>query len=186
MVAVNTARSDPPTPRARAHARAVQRREQERVAHKKERWLRRCQRRERRDEDFRLREQLGLSSPATSNDSSSEEEEEKDDRGQALPDRWEPAPPSPELAPVVREPVPGAGAGVPATRRSTTEAAQAAVVLARATEAPARTAAVPERATRAPVRAVEASGGVAAAAPTAPAASTEPSRKRKRRFSSLR
>jgi hypothetical protein len=63
------------------------------VARKREKRLRRRERRERRDEDFRLREQLGLSSPATSEYSSSDEEEEEDDRGQALPDRWEPTPP---------------------------------------------------------------------------------------------
>jgi hypothetical protein len=38
---VNAARSDPPTPRSRAHARAAQRREQERAACKRERSLRR-------------------------------------------------------------------------------------------------------------------------------------------------
>jgi hypothetical protein len=38
---VNAARSDPPTPRSRAHARAPQRREQERAVRKRERSLRR-------------------------------------------------------------------------------------------------------------------------------------------------
>jgi hypothetical protein len=55
--AVNAERSDPPTPRSREHARAVQRREQERAARKRERSLRRRERRERRSEEFRLREQ---------------------------------------------------------------------------------------------------------------------------------
>jgi hypothetical protein len=41
-------------------ARAAQRREQERVARKKERGIRRRERREQRDKEFRLREQQGL------------------------------------------------------------------------------------------------------------------------------
>jgi hypothetical protein len=57
-----------PAPR-RAHA--AQRQEQERVARRMERRLRRRERREGRDEEFRLREQHGLSPPATSEDSSS-------------------------------------------------------------------------------------------------------------------
>jgi hypothetical protein len=81
MVAVNATRSDPPTPRARAHARAAQRREQERAARKKEKRIRRREHRERRSEEFQLREQQGLSSPGTSEYSSSDEEEEEDDRG---------------------------------------------------------------------------------------------------------
>jgi hypothetical protein len=54
--AVNAARSDPPTPRAQAHARATQRREQERAARKRERSIQRREHRERRSEEFRLRE----------------------------------------------------------------------------------------------------------------------------------
>jgi hypothetical protein len=73
------------------------------VARKRERRLRRRECRERRDEEFRLREQQGLSPQVTSEDSSSEEDEEEDDGGQALPDRWEPTPPSPEAAEAVRE-----------------------------------------------------------------------------------
>jgi hypothetical protein len=53
-VAVDAARSELPTPRA--HARVAQRREQERVARKKERSIRRWECQERRDEEFRLRE----------------------------------------------------------------------------------------------------------------------------------
>jgi hypothetical protein len=45
-----------PTHAPRLCARAVQRREQERVARRRERRLRRRERRERRDEEFRLRE----------------------------------------------------------------------------------------------------------------------------------
>jgi hypothetical protein len=43
--------------------------------------------------DAGLGEQQGLSPPATSEDSSSGEEVEESDGGQALPERWEPAPP---------------------------------------------------------------------------------------------
>jgi hypothetical protein len=83
-VTVNAAPSDPPTPRARAHARAAQRREQEQAVCNKERRIRRRERREQRNEEFRLREQQGLSPPATSEYSSSgEEEEEASDRGRA-------------------------------------------------------------------------------------------------------
>jgi hypothetical protein len=93
---VNAARSDPPTPRARACARAAQRREQERAARKKEKRIRRRERQEQRSEEFRLCEQLGLSSLATSEYSSSDEEEEESDGGRAPPERWEPSPPHPE------------------------------------------------------------------------------------------
>jgi hypothetical protein len=53
--------------------------------------------RERRNEEYRLHEQQGLSSPGTEEYSSSNEEEgeEEEVRGQALPDRWEPARPPP-------------------------------------------------------------------------------------------
>jgi hypothetical protein len=82
--AVNAAQSDPPTPRSRAHMRAAQRREQERAARKRERSLRQRERRERRSEEFRLREQQGLSSPGTEEYSSSgEDEEEESDGGRA-------------------------------------------------------------------------------------------------------
>jgi hypothetical protein len=83
--AVNAAWSDPPMPRARARARAAQRREQKRAAHKKERGIRRRERREWRSEEFRLREQQGLSSPGTEEYSSSSEEEEEGDWGRAPP-----------------------------------------------------------------------------------------------------
>jgi hypothetical protein len=50
----------------------------------KERRIQRWEHREQRDEEFRLREQQGLSPPATSEYSSSGEgEEEESDRGQA-------------------------------------------------------------------------------------------------------
>jgi hypothetical protein len=103
MVRMNAARSDPPTPWSLALARAAHWREQVRVDRRRERNARRWERRERRSEEFRLREQQGLSSPGTEEYSSSDEaqeEEGQEDRGQVLPDRWEPAPPSPEPTPV--------------------------------------------------------------------------------------
>jgi hypothetical protein len=90
MVSVSAAKSEPPTPRSRALARAAQQREREWVARRRERATRHRERRERRSEEFRLREQQGLSSPDTEEYSSSDEEEEEEEvRGQALPDRWE-------------------------------------------------------------------------------------------------
>jgi hypothetical protein len=74
-------------------ARAVQQREQERAAWKKERGIRLRERREQRDEEFRLHEQQGLSPPVMSEYSSEEEEEEEEsDGGHDPPERWEPAP----------------------------------------------------------------------------------------------
>jgi hypothetical protein len=55
----------------------AQRREQEQAARKKERSIWRRERWEQRCEEFRLREQQGLSSPGTSEYSSSDEEEEE-------------------------------------------------------------------------------------------------------------
>jgi hypothetical protein len=163
VMAVNAVRSDPPTPRARACARAAQRREQERVAHKKEKGIRRQERRERRSEEFRLREQQGLSSPATSEFSSSDKEEgEESDGGRAPPERWEPSPPSPRAAEAAEETASGAGAGAPAAGHPTGEVTRAA---------------------EAPTCAVEMVGGEAAATPAAATARAEPSRKRKRGFS---
>jgi hypothetical protein len=64
-VSVSAAKSVLPTPDSRALGRAAQQWEQERAARKKER-------RERRSEEYRLREQQGLSSPGTEEYSSSE------------------------------------------------------------------------------------------------------------------
>jgi hypothetical protein len=94
--AVNAARSDPPTPRAQPHACAAQRREQERAIRKRERSIWRREHRERRSEEFQLREQQGLSSPGTEEYSSSDEEEEESDGGRAPPEMWQPSPPLPE------------------------------------------------------------------------------------------
>jgi hypothetical protein len=131
VMAVDAARSDPPMPRARARACAVQRWEQERAACNKEKRVRRRERREQRDEEFWLREQHGLSPPATSEDSSSGEEEEESDGGRALLERWEPAPPSSRAAEATEKTAPGAGAGAP------TEPMREATCAAKA---PARTA----------------------------------------------
>jgi hypothetical protein len=59
------------------------------VARWRERATRHRERREQRSEEYRLREQQGLSSPGTEEYSSldEEEEEEEEARGQALPDR---------------------------------------------------------------------------------------------------
>jgi hypothetical protein len=70
----------------------AQRREQERATRKREKRIRRRERWEQRSEEFRLRNQLGLSSLATSEYSSSEVEEEESNGGRALPERWEHAP----------------------------------------------------------------------------------------------
>jgi hypothetical protein len=61
MKTVNAARSDPPTPRARAPSRAAQRREQEWAARAKEKKVRWWERLEQYNEEYRLCEQQGLS-----------------------------------------------------------------------------------------------------------------------------
>jgi hypothetical protein len=71
MVSVSAAKSDPPTPRSRALARAAQQRERERVDHRRQHDARHRERREQSSEEFRLREQQGLSSPETEEYSSS-------------------------------------------------------------------------------------------------------------------
>jgi hypothetical protein len=84
---VNAARSDPPTPRARAAGRAAQRREQERAARAKEKRLRRRECLEQYNKEYRLCDQQGLSSPLAPANSSSDEEDESDG-GRATSDRW--------------------------------------------------------------------------------------------------
>jgi hypothetical protein len=101
----------------------------------------------------------------TSEYSSSDEVEEKSDGGQALPERWEPSPPSPRAAEAAEETAPGAGAGAPATRKPTRE-------VTRATEAPAHAEGM--------------TGGDVVATPVAATMSAEPPRKRKRGFSTLK
>jgi hypothetical protein len=106
---VYASRSDPPTPRARAAARAAQRPEQEKAARKKERRIRRRERREQRDEEYQLREQQGLSPPATPENSSSDEEEEEESNGGASPPL--PPPDVESSAPVAKGRRGGRGAG---------------------------------------------------------------------------
>jgi hypothetical protein len=87
-VTVDATRFDPPTPQARAAACAAQQRLQERAALKKERRIQQWECREQRDEEYRPREQQGLSPPAMSEYSSSGEgEKEESDGRQALPER---------------------------------------------------------------------------------------------------
>jgi hypothetical protein len=157
---------------------AAQRHEQERATRKKEKRIRRRERREQRSEEFRLCEQQGLSSPATSEYSSSDEEEESDG-GRALPERWEPAPPSPRAAEAAEDTAPGTCARAPVTRQSRREAA-------RAVEVPARAAEVPVCAAEVPARAVGVSSGAAVETSVAATPHVEPPRKRKRGFSTLR
>jgi hypothetical protein len=133
---------------------------------KRERSIRRRERRERRSEEFRLREQQGLSSPKTEEYSSSGEgEEEGSDGGQAPPERWEPSPPSPRAVEAAEKTAPGAGVGALAARSPTRVATRAAEL---------------------PARAAEMAGGAAAATPVAVTTSAEPLRKRKWGFSALR
>jgi hypothetical protein len=112
-VTVNTVGSDPPTPQARAAAHAAQRREQERVARAKEKKFRRREHLEQYNEEYRLREQWGLSPLLVPGNSSSEEEES--DGGQAASNRWNPPPPSRRVEEVAVELVPMAGAEALAT-----------------------------------------------------------------------
>jgi hypothetical protein len=81
MVSLNAAKSVPPTPDSRAVGRASQQQEWERAVRKKERARRHRERRERRSEEYRLREQQGLSSPGTEEYSSSEGDEEEETGG---------------------------------------------------------------------------------------------------------
>jgi hypothetical protein len=53
LVTVNAARSDPPTPRARAAGHAAQQREQEWAARAKEKRIRRRERLEQHNEEYR-------------------------------------------------------------------------------------------------------------------------------------
>jgi hypothetical protein len=112
---------------------------------------------EQKSEEFQLREQQGLSSPATSEYSSSDEDEESDG-GRALPERWEPAPLSPRATEAAEETAPGVGAGAPVARQPMREA----------------------------VRTAEVTGGAAVVTSAAVTTPVEPPRKRKRGFSTLR
>jgi hypothetical protein len=61
LVQLSAAKSNPPTPRSRALGRAAQQREREWAARKKERATRHREHRERRNEEYRLCEQQGIS-----------------------------------------------------------------------------------------------------------------------------
>jgi hypothetical protein len=87
--------------------------------------------------------------------------------------------PSLGAAEAAEEEAPGTGAEAPAAGRSTEEAACAA-------EAPARAVEVPACAAEVPARVAEASRGAMVAASAMASAPAEPSRKRKRGFSTLR
>jgi hypothetical protein len=58
----------------------------------------RLERLEQYDEEYRLREQQGLSPPLAPANSSSSLEEEESDGGRATPERWNPPPLSPRAA----------------------------------------------------------------------------------------
>jgi hypothetical protein len=83
-VTVNAARSDLPMPRVRAAGRATQRREWEQAARAGEQKIRRRECLEQYNEEYRLREQQGLSPPLAPADSSSDEEEQSDGGGPPL------------------------------------------------------------------------------------------------------
>jgi hypothetical protein len=108
-VTVQATRSDPSTPWAHATGRAAQQREREREALAKERRIRWRERLEQYNEEYRLREQQGLSPPPALANSSSDEEEESNGE-QTTFDRWEPGPPSPRAEGAAVELIPEAGA----------------------------------------------------------------------------
>jgi hypothetical protein len=114
LVTVHAARSDQLTPRAQAAGRAVQQRERERAALTKEKKIWRKERLDRYNEEYRLREQQGLS-PLTVLANSLSDEEEESDGEQITSDRWEPVPPSPRAEGMPVELAPEAGTEPPAT-----------------------------------------------------------------------
>jgi hypothetical protein len=157
-VAVDASRSDPPTPRARAAARSAQRREQERAAHRKERSIRRREHREQQSKKYRLREQQGLSPRRPQRNRRRRRRKKRRVMGAGSSREVDSPTPSPRAAEAAEELAPVMGAEAPATGRSVEEAACAA----------------------------EASGSAVTAVTDVTAASAEPSRKRKRGFSTLR
>jgi hypothetical protein len=104
------------------------------VARAKEKKLRRRERLEQYNEEYRLREQQGLSPPPASANSSSDEKEEND-RERTTSDRWEPAPPSPRAEGVAVELIPGVSAEAPAAGLTMEAPAGATEVPASAAEA---------------------------------------------------
>jgi hypothetical protein len=126
---VDAARSDPPTPRARAAARAGQRREQERAACAKERRIRRRECREQQGEEYRLREHQALS-PRRCRRTHRRRHRRRATRGGggSPPERWNPPPPWPQAAEAAVE-------QAPATRPSVEEPASATAASAGTTAA---------------------------------------------------
>jgi hypothetical protein len=94
-------------------------------------------RRKQWDEEYWLREQQGLSHPATPENLSSEEEEdeEESDGGRAPTERWNPPSPSLRAVEAAEEQAPAVGAEMPAAGRSVEEAARAAEASVSATVA---------------------------------------------------
>jgi hypothetical protein len=90
-------------PRARAATRATQRQEQEKAACKKERRIRRRERWEQQDEEYRLREQQGLSPLSDSGELIVGRGGGRGERQGAPPERWNPPPPSPRVAEAAEE-----------------------------------------------------------------------------------
>jgi hypothetical protein len=87
------------------------------TARAKEKRLRRRERLEKYNEEYRLHEQRGLSPPLVPanslSDEEEEEEEEESDGERTTSDRWNPPPPSPRAEEAVVELVPVAGAEAP-------------------------------------------------------------------------
>jgi hypothetical protein len=111
MVILNVARSDPSMPWARATGRTAQQREPEWAARAKEKKIRWRQHLEQHNEEYRLREQQGLSPPPAPVNSSLEEEESDGER--TTSDRWEPMPLSSRAEGAAVELVPEAGVESP-------------------------------------------------------------------------
>jgi hypothetical protein len=87
------------------------------LARAKEKKLRRWERLEQYNEEYRLREQQGLSPPPALANSSSDDEEESD-RERTTSNRWEHTPLSPRAEGAVVELVPVAGVDLPTARLS--------------------------------------------------------------------
>jgi hypothetical protein len=115
-VTVHTARSNPSRPLSQAAGRAAQQWERHRAAHTKERRIRRQERLDQYNEEYRLCEQQGLSPPPALVNLSSDVKES--DGEQTTSDRWEPAPPSPRADVAAMESTVEVGAEPPVTGSS--------------------------------------------------------------------
>jgi hypothetical protein len=105
------------------------------VALAKERKIRRRERLEQYNEEYRLQEQQGLSPPPALANSSLDDEEESDGE-RTTSCRWEPAPPSPQAEGTAVESTPEAGMEPPAAGLSVEVLVGTAQALAGAVEAP--------------------------------------------------